>query len=111
MTRASQAATEDLRVDGAVSRGSEIEILVDGEPVRAFEGETIAAALLAIGRRAVRKTERGGEPRGIYCGIGICFDCLMTVDGRPNIRTCQTRVRPGMRVETQVGDGRWRVEP
>ena len=102
---------DDRRVAGGLTRGPEVEIVVDGQPVRAFEGETVAAALLAGGRRALRTTARRHEPRGVYCGIGVCFDCVMTVDGIPNVRTCQTPVRAGMRVESQPGDGRWRIEP
>lgn len=105
-----RAAGVRTEADGAIVRGPEVEILVDGEPVRAFEGESVAAALLAVGKRALRTTARSGEPRGLYCGMGICFDCVMTVDGQPNVRTCQTPVRHGMRVESQVGEGNWRAE-
>lgn len=102
----------DLRIeDGAVVRGEELEIVVDGEAIRAFAGETVAAAILAAGRRVLRTTSRFGEARGIYCGIGLCFDCCATVDAQPNVRLCQTTVRPGLRVETQQGAGRWRLEP
>lgn len=99
------------RIDGAVRRGLEIEIVVDGLPVRAFEGESVAVALLAKGRRALRTTARRGEARGMYCSVGVCFDCVMTIDGRPNVRTCQTPVRAGMRIDSQRGEGRWKVEP
>ncbi len=98
---------EDKRIAEAVTRGLEVEILVDGQPIRAFEGESVAVALLASGSRTLRTTARLHEPRGMYCGIGVCFDCVMTVDGRPNVRTCQTPVRAGMRVETQRGEGTW----
>lgn len=101
---------QNLRLEGGISRGREVEFLFDGCRVRAFEGETVAAALLAIGRRALRATSRREEPRGLYCGIGVCFDCVMTVDGQPNVRTCQTPVRAGMYVDSQAGDGAWRVE-
>jgi predicted molibdopterin-dependent oxidoreductase YjgC len=99
------------RNDSAVTRGAAIEIMIDGVPVRAFRGESVAAALLASGRRRLRTTAGNGEPRGLYCGIGICFDCVMTIDGLPNVRACRTQVRPGMRIETQSGHGTWRVEP
>jgi hypothetical protein len=102
---------EDLRLKGAVTRGREIEIVVDRHPVRAYEGETVAAALMAAGQRALRTTPRRGEPRGLYCGMGVCFECVMTVDERPNIRTCQTCVHAGMRVQTQRGDGSWGEVP
>ena len=97
--------TEDRRVPGAVERGRRIEIRVDGQPVVAYEGESIAAAILATGRRRLRATPREGAPRGVYCGMGVCFDCLMVVDGEPNVRTCMTPVRPGCDVRTQVGYG------
>ncbi len=80
----------------------------DGRPVQGFEGEPIAAALAAIGIRALRTTARRGEPRGLFCAIGRCTDCAMTVDGVPNVRTCATPVRAGLRVETQSGLGEWR---
>lgn len=107
-SRVTPRANVDNRIDGAITRGPEIEIFVDARPVRAFEGETVGAVLLAAGRLALRTSSKRGEPRGLYCGIGICFDCVMTIDGRPNVRTCQTAVRAGMRVDSQVGDGAWR---
>jgi predicted molibdopterin-dependent oxidoreductase YjgC len=82
-----------------IERGQAITITVDGHPVPAYAGETIAGALLASGRRAWRHT-RHGQPRGLYCGIGLCFDCLVTVNGTPNVRACLTPVTPGMIVET-----------
>jgi predicted molibdopterin-dependent oxidoreductase YjgC len=77
-----------------------IRLMVDGQPIPAYEGETIAAALLAAGRRTFRHTIPGGEPRGVFCGIGICFDCLVTLDGTQTVRACVTPVRDGMQVTT-----------
>jgi len=104
-----QQASEpvDRRLEGGLQRGRPVEIVVDGLPVPAFEGESVAAALFAAGTRVLRTTARHGAPRGLYCGIGVCFECVMTVDRRPNVRTCQTPVRDGLRVETQQGEGRW----
>ena len=97
---------------GAIERGAEIEIVVDGCPLRAFQGESLAAVLLAAERpRALRKTSRRGAPRGLYCGIGICFECVMTINGQPSIRACRTEVQAGMRVESQVSSGTWEFEP
>lgn len=104
------AADTNRRIDGAIVRAPAIEIIVDGGPLRAFQGESVAAALLADGKRALRTTLRSGEPRGVYCGIGVCFDCVMTIDGEPNVRACQTKVRPGMHIETQSGHGIWLVK-
>jgi hypothetical protein len=98
---------QDKRIGGAITRGREVQIIVDGQAVRAFEGESVAAALLAAGKRVLRSTARTSEPRGLYCGIGTCFECVMMIDGRPNVRTCQTPVRTGMRVESQRGAGAW----
>jgi predicted molibdopterin-dependent oxidoreductase YjgC len=64
-------------------------IVVDGTEIPARSGETVAAALLTTGRWA-----------SLYCGMGVCFACLVAVDERPNVRACVERVRPGMRVDT-----------
>jgi predicted molibdopterin-dependent oxidoreductase YjgC len=87
------------RLTSNIERGRSIRLLVDGQPISAYEGETLAAALLAAGRRTFRHTVPGGKPRGVFCGIGVCFDCLVTVDGS-QIRACVTPVRDGMRVST-----------
>ena len=84
------------RLDG-VERGTRITIRVNGEPVAAYAGESIAAALMASGRRAFR-SDASGAPRGLFCGMGICFDCLVTVDGVPNVRACMTEARDGSNV-------------
>jgi len=101
-----------MRVDrhpilGEAERQETLRITVNGQEVEAREGETIAAAMLAAGMRICRTTAKTGEPRGIFCGIGQCTDCVMQVDGVPNVRTCITRVRAGMIVERQEGLGRW----
>jgi predicted molibdopterin-dependent oxidoreductase YjgC len=100
----------DRRI-GPAPRGDRLCFTFDGQPVTAYEGETVAAALLAAGRRAFRLTNRGAEPRGLFCGMGLCFDCLVRVDGRPNVRACQTPAAEGMRVETQRGAGSWEAPP
>ncbi len=86
------------REEALVERGDPIELLVDGEVVTAYAGETIAGALTAAGRRVFRHTEKTGSPRGVFCGIGICFDCLVTVEGVGRVRSCMVEVRPGMKV-------------
>lgn len=84
----------------AIERGPAVSIELDGQPVQAYAGESVAAVLLANGRRVLRHTDKSGAPRGVFCGIGVCFDCLVTVDGVPNVRACMTPVRQGMIVET-----------
>ena len=88
----------------------DITIFFDGKEIPAKSGEPIVAALLAAGGRVLRDTAKRGFKRGIYCGIGRCTDCVMVVDGQPNVRTCVTAVKPGMRVETQKGLGLWAEE-
>jgi predicted molibdopterin-dependent oxidoreductase YjgC len=88
-----------------VSRGEAVEVEMDGEKVTAYLGETVAAALMAGGIRVFRETFRRGRPRGLFCGMGVCFDCLVEVDGRPNTRACMTYVAAGMRIATQKGWG------
>lgn len=74
----------------------------DGAPYQAFEGETIAAALLSYGIRQLRVHEDSGTPRGIYCNIGNCFECRVTVNESPGIRACLTLVEEGMEVRSGV---------
>ncbi len=91
-----------------VGRGQAITILVDGVSLRAYAGETIAGALLTSGQRAWRLT-RHSQPRGLFCGIGVCFDCLVTVNGTPNVRACVTPVADGMVVKTGANPNSLRV--
>lgn len=74
-------------------------VTVDGESAPAYPGETVAAVLLALGRRTFRHTAHAA-PRGLFCGMGVCYDCLVTVDGQPDVRACVTIVQPGMVIET-----------
>lgn len=69
-----------------------------GEPLSAQVGQTAAAALVGHGVDAWRSTRRSGRPRGLFCGIGVCFDCLLTIDGVPNQRACLVEVADGMRL-------------
>jgi predicted molibdopterin-dependent oxidoreductase YjgC len=85
-----------------------VQIEVDGDTVEAIEGEPIATALLAAGKTVFRYTRKMREPRGVYCAIGRCTDCMMVVDGMPNVRTCVTPVKAGMEIETQHGLGELR---
>jgi sarcosine oxidase subunit alpha len=80
-----------------------VSFLLDGQAVRGAEGDTVAAAMLALGRDSCRETAVSGTPRGPYCMMGVCFDCLVTIDGLGNRQGCLVRLREGMRVETQRG--------
>jgi predicted molibdopterin-dependent oxidoreductase YjgC len=91
-----------LPLPAGVRRGPSVRITVDGDPLEAHLGESVAAALIAAGSGPVRTT-RGGHPRGVYCGMGVCFECLVVVDGVPNTRACMTWVRDGMEIRHQAG--------
>lgn len=93
-----------LPLKHGLERGPAVKLTLDGRSVTAYEGESVATLLYAEGHVATRLT-RGGEPRGVYCGMGVCFDCLVVVDGIPNTRACVTWVREGMAVARQDGFG------
>ena len=82
------------------ARTQAFEILVDGRPVSVLPGQTLGAALHAAGIRSWRTTRFGGRPRGLFCGIGVCFDCLITINGRPEQRACLAEATPGDQVTT-----------
>jgi predicted molibdopterin-dependent oxidoreductase YjgC len=71
------------------------DILYDGR-----EGQTVAAVLAANSIRVYRHTEKSEAPRGIFCGMGICYDCLVTINGVANQRACVTLIESGMRIAT-----------
>jgi D-hydroxyproline dehydrogenase subunit gamma len=93
-----------LRREDGLERGRQFGVVLDGRPVTAFAGETVAALLVVDSGLWARRTT-GGAARGIYCGMGVCFDCLVVVDGVPNTRACMTLVADGMRIEHQDGPG------
>ena len=93
---------EALSPDSPIKRGEPVTITVDGEPLQAYAGESIATALLANGRRTLRRTRRGGRPRGLFCAMGVCYDCILTVNGQAGVRACLTLVEPGQQVSLPV---------
>jgi D-hydroxyproline dehydrogenase subunit gamma len=80
-----------------------VNVRVDGEEVAARSGQTVAGLLLGTGRVYWRTTRGGGRPRGVFCGIGACFDCLVVVNGVPDVRACQRLVEDGDEIRTQHG--------
>lgn len=80
-----------------------VPITIDGEPAHARVGDTVAAALLAAGRATCRSTPVSGAPRGPYCMMGVCFECLVEIDGVPNQQACMVVAEAGMIVRCQVG--------
>lgn len=91
----------DLRI-ASIPRGKAVTIIVNGLACTAFEGETLHAALLAAGYRGLRKSPQTGQSRGIFCGMGVCYDCLVTIDGVPNQRACMTPVENGMEIQVDA---------
>jgi len=82
-----------------------ISVTVDGADWLVPPGITIAAAFTTRGQPGWRRTRLRGEPRGLSCGIGVCFDCLVTVNGTPGVRACLAEVRPGDVISTETGSG------
>ena len=87
------------------NRGEEIIFNYNGQEIKSYKGETIAAALHAANIKELAKSPVLHRPRGLFCAIGNCSSCLMVVDGEPNVRVCVTKVKSGMNVETQIGKG------
>jgi thioredoxin reductase len=89
-----------IRSSGLEAAPSVVEITFAGQPLRAQATDTVASALVAAGELACRETLEG-ERRGLFCGMGVCQECLVAVDGEPGQRACMTPVRDGMTVERQ----------
>lgn len=89
------------RIDGE-GAGS-VAVVVDGTRVTARAGDSVAAALLAAGLTATRTTPVSGAPRAPYCMMGVCFECLVTIDDVGNRQGCLVPVSEGMRIDTQKG--------
>jgi hypothetical protein len=87
------------RIQEGIKRGDPVEFFVDGQPVTGYKGETIAAALMNAGYFVSRTIDK--NPLGVYCNIGVCYSCIMTVDGTSSVRICKTLVSEGCRVESQ----------
>ena len=94
---------ENHPILGTYQKGPLVTFTLDGKEMKGYEGEPIAAALRAAGVMTHRHTSTLDMPRGIFCAIGRCTDCVMIVDGKPNIRTCVTPLQEGMKVQTQYG--------
>ena len=86
--------------------GSGFLVAVDGVECQAYEGDSLAAVMVRAGRLSWRTTRGDARPRGLFCGIGACHDCLVVVNGVASVRACLDPARPGDRVETQEGSGR-----
>ena len=81
-------------------KGRIVHLQFDGEAITAFYGDTLAAVLLRAGKVEFR-TAAKNDPRGPYCMMGVCFECLVEINGRPNQQACQITVYDGMIVQRQ----------
>jgi predicted molibdopterin-dependent oxidoreductase YjgC len=98
-----EARIKEHPILGEVKKGRLVKFTHDGQVLEGYEGEPIAVALKAAGVLVHRYTEKKHSPRGVFCAIGRCTDCVMIVNGEPNIRTCVTPLKEGMTVDTQYG--------
>jgi predicted molibdopterin-dependent oxidoreductase YjgC len=80
-----------------------ISVLVDGRPENVAAGRTVAATLIALGATSWRRTRLADRPRGVFCGIGSCFDCLVTVNDVPAVRACLAWIEDGDDIRTDEG--------
>ncbi|MGJ7533821.1 MULTISPECIES: (2Fe-2S)-binding protein [unclassified Variovorax] len=99
MTKSSTSAMPSLRTDQAVQRGPAVRFMADGCTVDAFEGESVAAALFAAGQRELRRSPRDNAPRGMFCLMGSCQECLVWVGGR-KLPACQVPAAAGLEIES-----------
>lgn len=88
---------------GTGSSETDPALSFDGRRIPLLPGKSVGAALVDAGVRSWRTTRKASRPRGLFCGIGVCYDCLVTVDGAANQRACLTPARPGMRVSSGTG--------
>jgi sarcosine oxidase subunit alpha len=86
-------------------QSSAIQVEIDGQVVSAYAGETVATVLMVSGSRTFTQANAYNLARTLFCGMGVCHQCLVTVDGIRDVRACMTKIRPGMKIET-----RWRIE-
>ncbi len=90
--------------------GVGFQVAVDGVECQAYDGDSLAAVMVRAGRLSWRTTRDGARPRGLFCGIGVCQDCLVVVNDVASVRACLDPARPGDRVVTQEGSGRADLE-
>lgn len=89
---------DDLRIS-TIRRKEKVILSVNGREVSAYRGESLLAALMASGYKRLKKSPVYSEPRGPLCGMGACFECIVTVNGIPNTRSCMTEVENDMEIE------------
>ncbi len=94
---------EDLRIAG-IDRKATLQIRVNGRLIDATPGETVLAALTAAGFKTLKKSNVRGEARGPFCGMGVCYECLVTINGVPKQRSCMVEVTENMEITVHEPD-------
>ena len=93
------------RMNNSITGSKTVTLTIEGKEIAAFQGDTVAAAMLAAGFVSTRTTPVSEQRRAPYCMMGICFDCLVEINSIPNQRACQVLVQEGMRVNIQEKEG------
>lgn len=83
-----------------IKRGFPFKIQVDGESITAYHGETLATVILSEGGKFFRKSLLTKEPRGYYCGMGLCHECLVKLEDGTRVKACRTLAEPSMKITT-----------
>ena len=96
-------------ISGAIEPFIDVEF--DGRPLALLGQRSVAAALLAAGVSRFRSTHVSGAPRAPYCMMGVCFECLLEIDGVANRQACLVTVQPGMKIRSQEGARSWEANP
>ncbi len=92
------------RIEAGVTRSRRVRFAFDGRAIEAHAGESVAAALLAAGVRTLRRAPVDGGPRGAFCLIGVCQECVVEIDGR-RVEACRATVHEGLDVKRVAADG------
>jgi hypothetical protein len=87
-----------------IEPGPAFEFTFEGKTLSGFDGESVASALMRAGIRSQRSTLKRSAPRGYYCGMGLCWECAVDVEGEGVVRSCSFMLRPGLRVKAADGD-------
>jgi predicted molibdopterin-dependent oxidoreductase YjgC len=88
-----------------IQRGDPVRIWVNRRPVTAYRGETVFAALIASGDLILRRSQRLKDGRGGFCGMGVCYECLVCINGLSGQRACMVEVEEGMEIEINDAKG------
>jgi predicted molibdopterin-dependent oxidoreductase YjgC len=92
-------------IEGIRPQGDTVNFIFEGQPLKGWKGEAIASAIMRAGLQTLRRTRIGNEPRGYYCGMGLCWECAVHVEGQGIVRSCSDPIQEGQVIS--FADGRW----